>query len=399
MSKELLLEYFNLYYERNEISDGNSNEEKWISPRAVVNHLNSVAASTDSYLSTPARVQWEITRRCQLRCVHCYIASEQPQQTDDELSTTECLALVAQCRQLGVLELEIQGGDPFCRKDLLEIVAEAYRLGVPYSILTNGIGITSELALNLKKYCEPRLNRIQISIDGPNPNINDAIRSKGAFQGIIHGLQNCRDAGLPYSANLTLCDLNVPYLTETWDVVAEVGGASMFTFATLMNIGRGKSINFHDTEEGLRQAIRLKRQSLQKPGPPVAGQVGYIMHVPGYLEAFTEYFGEEAHAAGQTHLARSSLDIDANGDCYPAAYLQVPEFKAGNFREMSLREMWDTPRWDLIRKSWSLPKKGCSDCEIARYCNKGSPAATYRAHSRFDARDPHCRFRSAIKNK
>ncbi|MGC9337783.1 MAG: SPASM domain-containing protein, partial [Candidatus Cloacimonadia bacterium] len=195
-----------------------------------------------------------------------------------------------------------------------------------------------------------------------------------------------------FSVNTTLCDINVDYLCEIYKLVATLSGAYAYTFFTLMNAGRGKDMQFNNVEKGIEEAIRLKHLEKQLHGPRVNGFVGYIQHLTGYVEAMREVFGANPTVIDRSRAARSNVDIDANGDVYPSAYFQVPEMRGGNIREQRLREIWRTPRWEAIRKGWTLSHTKCGYCDRREYCNRGNMAITYQAFRRLDLPDPQCRY-------
>ncbi|MCL0088171.1 radical SAM protein, partial [Dehalococcoidia bacterium] len=362
-----------------------------ISPEHFFNFLDLQAKKENKILATPARVQWEVTKRCNLHCRHCYINSI-VQPISNELSTVECLDAIEQMKECNVVYVEIQGGEPFMRDDLMRILHKMKELGIPFRIFTNGTLLSPEIAGALNKVMNPLTDLIQISLDGPDSDINDIIRSKGSFTKIVEGICNCRDAGVKFSVNTTLCDINVDYLCETYKLVSSLSGPYAYTFFTLMNAGRGKDMQFNNVEKGIEEAIRLKHLEKRLHGPRVSGFVGYIQHLTGYIEAMREVFGPNPTVIDRNMAARSSIDIDSNGDVYPSAYFQVSEMRGGNIREQRLRKVWRTPKWEDVRKNWPLSHTKCDYCDRREYCNRGNRAITYQAFRRLDLPDLQCKY-------
>ncbi len=387
MTKELLKEYLNLYRGNFLVNFKNGA----ITPEHFFTLLDLQAKKESKILKTPARIQWEITKRCNLHCRHCYINAGS-QLLSDELSTEECLEVLEQMKECNIVYVEIQGGEPFMRDDLIEILQKMKELKIPFRILTNGTLLSPEIAKALGKIMNPFIDRIQISLDGHTPEINDTIRGKGSFTKIIEGICNCRDANIKFSVNTTLCDINVNYLCDTYKLVSMLSGAYAYTFFTLMNAGRGKDMQFNNVEKGIEEAIKLKYLEKQLQGPRVSGFVGYIQHLNGYVEVMREKFGSNPIIIDRNSAARSNIDIDANGDVYPSAYFQTPEMKGGNLRNQSLKKIWRTSKWEVLRKAWPLSHTKCAYCDRAKYCNKGNMAIAYQRFGRLDYPDPQCKY-------
>ena len=137
-------------------------------------------------------VVWNITRQCNLKCVHCY-AHAKSTPVNDELSTSDGIKLIDDLAQFGAPVLLFSGGEPMMRKDLPELAGYAVTKGMRAVISTNGTLITQQAAKTLK---EIGLSYVGISLDGME-DINDRFRGvKGAFNSAtgwnqkLHGRRN-----------------------------------------------------------------------------------------------------------------------------------------------------------------------------------------------------------------
>jgi MoaA/NifB/PqqE/SkfB family radical SAM enzyme len=143
----------------------------------------------------PLLASCAITRKCNLRCKHCYSdATEHPDA--DGLSTSEAKTLVDDLSQLGVRLLIVDGRESLCRDDLLEVVRHGTSRGLRVVVGTNGTMIDPSVAARMK---EAGVQGVQISIDGADPKTHDLFRGEdGSFDKAMMGMRACRQAGLPF---------------------------------------------------------------------------------------------------------------------------------------------------------------------------------------------------------
>jgi len=134
-------------------------------------------------------VVWNITRACNLKCVHCYNDSGS-RCAEDELSTQEAKEVLRDLAAFGVPTVLFSGGEPLMRKDLFEMLASARELGLRTVISTNGTLITAEIADKIKEH---GVSYVGISLDGIGP-INDKFRGvEGAFDKAVEGIRKTAD--------------------------------------------------------------------------------------------------------------------------------------------------------------------------------------------------------------
>ncbi|MHC4423787.1 MAG: radical SAM protein, partial [Planctomycetota bacterium] len=149
-------------------------------------------------------VVWNITRQCNLRCVHCY--NNSGSRAEDELSTKEAKDVLRDLAGFGVPSVLFSGGEPLMRKDLFELMSTGRELGLRTVISTNGTLITADMAKQIKAH---DVSYVGISLDGIGP-INDKFRAvEGAFDKAVEGIRNCQDAGVRIGLRLTLTQRNV----------------------------------------------------------------------------------------------------------------------------------------------------------------------------------------------
>jgi radical SAM protein with 4Fe4S-binding SPASM domain len=186
-------------------------------------------------------VVWNITRACNLKCVHCYNDSGSSR-ADDELSTQQAKEVLRDLAQFGVPSVLFSGGEPLMRQDLFELLEYAGELGLRTVISTNGTLIAAEVA---KKIAMCGVSYVGISLDGIGP-VNDKFRGvEGAFERAVRGIKNCRDAGARIGLRLTLTQRNVQDLQALFGFF-EGEGIERACFYHLVPSGRGGAISGED---------------------------------------------------------------------------------------------------------------------------------------------------------
>ena len=198
-------------------------------------------------------VVWNITRRCNLKCIHCY-AHAKDQTFKNELSTEQGKILLDDLAQFGSPVILFSGGEPTIRKDLPELAEYAVSKGMRAVISTNGTLISKEMARILK---EIGLSYVGISIDGVEET-NDRFRGvKGAFKAALKGIENCRDAGIKVGLRFTINKFNVKDISNIFKLLEDME-IPRACFYHLVYAGRGTEIIKEDLSlDETRSAVDL----------------------------------------------------------------------------------------------------------------------------------------------
>ncbi len=198
-------------------------------------------------------VVWNVTRRCNLRCVHCY-AQAKDVSFENELSTQEGKKLLDDLSEFKVPVVLFSGGEPLVRKDLPELAEYAVQKGMRAVISTNGTMITPNMARILK---EIGLSYVGISIDGMEE-INDRFRGvKNAFKSAVNGIRNCQDAGIKVGLRFTINKFNVDEIPSIFDMLEEMD-IPRVCFYHLVYAGRGSNLVKDDLSHAeTRKAVDL----------------------------------------------------------------------------------------------------------------------------------------------
>jgi 12,18-didecarboxysiroheme deacetylase len=188
-------------------------------------------------------VVWNMTRQCNLKCVHCY-AQAKGSPTENELTTPEGRTLIDDLSAFGAPVMLFSGGEPLMRPDLPELARYAVSKGMRAVISTNGTLITPEKARVFK---EIGLSYVGISLDGLRE-VNDRFRGvPGAFDQALEGIRNCREAGIKVGLRFTVNKRNADQVGPVFDLLEEEN-IPRVCFYHLVYAGRGSQLMAEDLD-------------------------------------------------------------------------------------------------------------------------------------------------------
>jgi Fe-coproporphyrin III synthase len=198
-------------------------------------------------------VVWNITRRCNLKCIHCY-SSSQDVSYPGELTTTEGKCVIDDLAQFGAPVILFSGGEPLLRPDLPELAQYAVDKGLRAVISTNGTLITKMIARDLQKI---GLSYIGVSLDGTQ-RTHDLFRGKkGAYGAAMEGIRNCRDAGIKVGIRFTVNKRNLQDVGAMFDLLI-TEEIERLCFYHLVYSGRGSKLKDEDLNSAeTRQLLDL----------------------------------------------------------------------------------------------------------------------------------------------
>ena len=198
-------------------------------------------------------VVWNCTRRCNLRCVHCYSQSADLDYTE-QMSTDQGIALLEDLAEFGSPVILFSGGEPLMRSDLFELASRATALGMRAVISTNGTLITPETAERLR---EVGLSYVGVSLDGMRET-NDKFRGhEGAFDLALAGIRNCMKAGIKVGLRLTINKRNAFDIPNIFDLLRDEN-IPRVCFYHLVYAGRGKKLMAEDLDhQATRDVVDL----------------------------------------------------------------------------------------------------------------------------------------------
>jgi len=340
----------------------------------------------------PLRVlAWEVTRRCNLACVHCR-AGARDQVYPDELTTSEGLDLLTDLASWAKPLVILTGGEPLLREDVFDLAAHGSSLGLRMVMAPNGTLLTPELAVRSK---EAGIKRVSISIDGATAKSHDRFRQQeGAFAGALAGVEAAKAAGLEFQLNTTITPANLEELAAIHDLAKDLGAAAHHIFL-LVPTGRGRRLAGLEAEEYERTLNWFYEQR----SPEMALKATCAPHYYRILRQRAKEEGEKVtfESHGLEAVTRGCLGgvgfafLSHVGQVQPCGYL---ELSAGNVRQTPFREIWESSELFLGLRDFGRYKGKCGRCEYIKVCG-GCRARAYAATGDHLAAEPLCTYQPA----
>jgi Fe-coproporphyrin III synthase len=343
-------------------------------------------------------VVWNVGRRCNLHCVHCYSDSSN-RAFAGELTTAEGRELLDDLADFGVPALLLSGGEPLLRPDIFELIEHARSRGLRVTLSTNGTLITPAVAERLHAL---GVSYVGISLDGIGKT-NDMFRGhKGAFEKAMAGFRSCRAVGQRVGLRMTLTRRNCQDLEQIFDFI-EAEGIERACFYHLVYSGRGNARDELPPElarEAVETILRRTRDFAERGlGKEIFTVDNHADNAYLYLRLRDEdpQRAEEALAlmrwnGGGLHSSGVGLaDIDFLGNVHPDQFWM--SHTLGNVRERRFSEIWQDlsdPLLAGLRDRAPLLKGRCGACQWKDVCGGSFRVRAFQVHGDPWAEDPGC---------
>lgn len=343
-------------------------------------------------------VVWNMTRRCNLRCVHCY-AKACADPDDRELTTDEAKAMIDDLADMQAPVLLFSGGEPLTRDDIFELGTYAYGRGIRPVISSNGTLITPETAERIHK---ANFQYVGISLDGMGET-NDRFRAmNGAFDMGVQGIRNCAEAGVKVGLRFTITKLNQHDLDAILDLLVEEG-IGRFCMYHLVYAGRGAKLAAEDLSHAeTRAAMDLlfaRTQEFVRQG-----RVIEVLTVDNHADGVYLYrrVRQEQPEREDEVLRLLRMNggngsgsrigcVDHEGNVHADQFWRHHSF--GNVRERSFSEIWrDTsdPLMRGLKVRKAMVKGRCGRCRYLDICGGNFRVRAEAVHGDVWAEDPAC---------
>lgn len=403
----------------------------------------AVEARTSSRL-----IFWEVTKGCNLRCIHCR-ASATELSSPSDLSTATALGIIDQIAASGNPILVLSGGEPLYRSDIFQLARYGTDRGLRVALATNGTLVTREVA---RMIVDSGVRRVSISLDGADALTHDTFRGiPGAFDAAVQGLRNLKALGMSVQINMTIARHNARQLPQVLELAKRLGADALHTFL-LVPVGCGVDIAaeqmvapeeyeemlnwFYD--RSLEGGIELKatcaphyfrvvrqRRAAERRGSngerkvpahagetPIPGTIGPTeMAMPGSTGVVIHHSAaprgghpagaHSGHPGDMNAMTKGCLAgtgvcfISHEGEIYPCGYLPV---LAGDLRRQNFAEIWEKSLvFEQLRDTGNLKGK-CGCCEFRNIC-MGCRARAFAASGDFLDEEPFCIYQPQAGEK
>ena len=334
---------------------------------------------------------WEVTRKCNLNCVHCRARSECGPYPG-ELDTAKGLEILTQIDRVGKPIVILTGGEPLLRDDVFDLAEHGTRMGLRMVMATNGTLLTPEI---IEKMKWSGIKRVSISLDGAKEQRHDEFRKvPGAFKGAMEGIRLLKEGGIEFQINTTVTRHNAHEVNDILQLAVEIGAAAHHIFL-LVPTGRARDmvnqeIDALEYEKLLQWFYHMRNE------------------VPLHLKAtcaphYYRILRQEARAEGQkVNFETYGLDavtrgclggtafcfISHDGIVQPCGYLDL---NCGDLRDATFDAIWQGSEIFNQLRDYSSYKGKCGQCEYIRFCG-GCRARAFEATGDFLAEEPLCAY-------
>jgi len=313
-------------------------------------------------LSCPLVVFWELTRKCNLSCRHCYTHSFQQGFQLEKQDLFKILKILCSKK---IFSIGLGGGEPLIVKEVVEIASYAYDHGIDVNISTNGTPLTPKKAHALKN---AGVSLIQVSIDG-NEKTHDYIRGDRNYEKALRAISILHDEGMVTRVGFTVNRLNYTEIENVFEKTQKIGADWFIAFRYMSSGREGDELAL--SKEQLHQATSTLI-SLQSKHP----QKVFFEK----LLFFPYLIGDQYRSRKICNAGKSILNIKADGSITPCPHMSTPV--VGNILRDDFDTIWNDTRITLDY----APSEKCRQCIYKESCNGGCKGASNQKLGR----DPLC---------
>jgi len=342
----------------------------------------------------PKWIAWEVTRRCNLKCVHCRSSSTLEVKEHPDFPLQEGKRVIDDISFYAKPVVVLSGGEPLLRKDVFELAAHGTDKGLRMCMATNGTLVNQEVCDRLK---EVGIKMVSLSLDGSKASVHDDFRSQpGAFEGAINAARLFRENGISFLINSSFTKRNQEEIPKVYKLAKEIGATAWYMFM-IVPTGRGKDImeeliSAEDYEKLLKWHYDMEQEEQELLVRPTCA--------PHYYRIFRQQSKIQGKKVERRNLKFSTGGskgclagqliclIDVDGEVLPCSYF--PQ-SAGNVFKQSFKEIWENSKLFLSLRDFKSYKGRCGSCEYNSVCG-GCRARAYSITGDYLEEEPFCNY-------
>jgi heme d1 biosynthesis radical SAM protein NirJ len=343
-------------------------------------------------------VIWNLVRRCNLTCKHCYSISAD-KDFKGELSTDEVFSVMDDLKAFKVPVLILSGGEPLLRPDIFDIARRAKSMGFYVGLSSNGTLVNES---NVAEIAATGFDYVGISLDGLRATHDKFRRKEGAFDAALNGIRLCRDAGAKVGMRFTLTQDNAQDLPALLDLM-QAESIDKFYLSHLNYAGRGNKNRKDDAHfKTTRIALDLlfdrcwRQVQAGQPREYVTGNNDadgiYLLNwVRQHFPQRAAHIEQKLVQWGGNSSGVNIANIDNLGSVHPDTMWW--DYPLGNVRERPFSDIWMDTSDPLMAglKQAKRPVEGrCAVCEHRASCNGNTRVRAWQTTNNFWAEDPGC---------
>jgi AdoMet-dependent heme synthase len=342
----------------------------------------------------PKWIAWEITRRCNLKCVHCRSSSEMEVKGHPDFSQQEAFGILDNISDYAKPVVVLSGGEPLIRTDVFEIAKYGTGRGLRMCLATNGTLVTDNICGEIK---DSGIKIVSLSLDGSTETVHDDFRSqKGAFSGTINAARLFKKHGIEFIVNSSFTKRNQEEIPKVYRLAKELGATAWYMFM-IVPTGRGEEImneliSKEDYEDILEWHYQMEKDESDMLVRPTCAPHYYRVVLQKAKEEKTKFErrtlkfstgGSKGCIAGQLICL-----INVDGEVFPCSYFPK---SAGNIKEQSFKEIWEDSELFRELRDFKKYKGKCGSCEYINVCG-GCRARSYSVYGDYLEEEPFCGY-------
>jgi Fe-coproporphyrin III synthase len=343
-------------------------------------------------------VIWNLIRRCNLACRHCYTNSYD-KDFAGELSTAQVFQGLADLKDAGVRVVMLSGGEPLLRPDIFQIATRAKELGFYTGLSSNGTRIGPH---NIEDIARVGFDYLGVSLDGLGATHDSFRRKEGAFDEAVAGVRLARDRGLKVGIRTCLTQQTAHDLPAMLRFIEEER-IDKFYMSHLNYTGRGFTNRGADAHDEMTrwaldmlfdEALRCQQQGIEREfvtGNNDADGVYLLRWIEGRMPERAAHMRACLAAWGGNATGINIANIDSVGDVHPDSFFQ--NYTLGSILRRPFREIWSDVSDPLMRglKQRPRPVTGrCGACPYLDVCNGNTRVRAFMVSKDPWGEDPGC---------
>ncbi len=342
----------------------------------------------------PKWIAWEITRRCNLKCIHCRSSSELVVNQHPDFSLEEAYRVIDDVSSFAKPVVVLSGGEPLLRGDVFDIAKYGTEKNLRMCLATNGTLVTDEVCKKLKT---SGIRIVSLSLDGVSAEVHDDFRSqKGAFDGTINAARLFKKHNIEFIINSSFTKRNQEEIPKVYKFAKELGATAWYMFM-IVPTGRGEDImkeliSKEDYEDILEWHYDMEEAEHDMLVRPTCAPHYYRIVLQksrgkkDKLKRRSLKFstgGSKGCIAGQLIVL-----IDVDGEVLPCSYFPK---SAGNIKEKPFKEIWENSELLKELRDFKKYKGRCGSCEYINVCG-GCRARSYSIYGDYLEEEPFCMY-------
>ncbi len=339
-------------------------------------------------------VVWNMTRRCNLKCIHCRSSSTLEADDHPDFPFTEATRILDDIVSYANPVVVLSGGEPLLRKDVFEIAQYGTDKGLRMCLATNGTLVTQDICTKIK---DAGIKMVSLSLDGAKAETHDNFRNQaGAFAGTMNAIRLFNENKIPFLINSSFTARNREEIPEIYKLVKSLGASAWYMFM-IVPTGRGEDIMDELIPEKMYDEILEWHYQVEKEENELLMRPTCAPH---YYRIVRQKAKEEGSVFKRRNLKFSTggskgclagqliclIDVDEN--ILPCSYFPK---SAGNLKELSFKEIWEDSSLFHELRDFKGYKDNCGRCEYVNVCG-GCRARAYAMTGDYLAQEPFCSY-------